>query len=481
MIFRKDFKLSITQYLIEIYNKLLLQGMISFIVFIYIFLITLVVIFDSNTTTLQFLSVFSFLPKLWKYSIFFAIDGFNILFISLTAIILLCCYRWYKITAYNEITVFIKISLFIIFLLTSLAFLTIDFFLFFCLFEILLVPMFFIFSKMSLRNRSKKAVVYFYLYTILGSIFILLGIFILFSNTGTLNYLYLKEFWFSFNKQLLLLLIMLPGFSTKIPIYPVHLWLPEAHVEATTIGSVILAALLLKLGCFGFLRYVLINCQFAILYLGPIVLYISIISAIAGSISAIRQIDLKKLIAYSSINHMGLVLAGMSIFNIYALEGAIHLMLSHGIVSAGLFFCIGILYEKFHTKLFLYYTGLIQIVPITILFIFIFMQGNIAFPGTWSFVSELLIFMGLIQTSLLITIGFKFPVFINTLYSILIFTKLSFGSYKQPTKYLYFINDISLKKIYILSYLAFILILFGIYPNTILNITFFYTKAFLVG
>ncbi len=178
------------------------------------------------------------------------------------------------------------------------------------------------------------------------------------------------------------------------------------------------------------LRFTLSFLPYALIYFGPWLFFFAIFSSLASGISALRQVDLKKLIAYASINHMGLVLAGLTSSNIYSIEGSLHLMLSHGLVSAGLFFCIGSLYERFHTKLILYYSGLASLIPYNILFLFIFIQGNISFPGTWAFVSEILIFSGILQVSIVSALMFKLPVFLNTVYSILLFSKVSFGSYQ---------------------------------------------------
>jgi NADH-quinone oxidoreductase subunit M len=316
------------------------------------------------------------------------------------------------------------------------------------------------------------------MYTVLGSLLLFLGILIIVSTTGTTNYIYLKEYWFSFPKQLVLIFFLLPGFATKMPIYPFHLRLPEAHVEAPTVGSVILAALLLKIGCYGLLRFAVGFTPYGIIYFGPIIFLGALSSSLLASLGALRQVDFKKLIAYSSINHMGLVLAGICSYNTYSLEGSVHLMLSHGLVSAGLFFCIGSLYERFHTKLILYYTGMSKIIPLNMFFLFFFIQGNIAFPGTWSFVSELLIFTGLVHTSILIALTFKVPVFINTVYSVLAFSKVSFGQYTKLD--LRYVQDLSYREIIVLSYLLFWSIFFGLVPEIISNLISFYFKVFLI-
>lgn len=355
--------------------RFLIQAFIYSTVWLFLLYCYILVLYDMNTIFFQFLIFYPTPVYIFNINLFFGLDGFNIWFLLLTSIILLLSYMWVQWVNLFSSRFFLVSILFLLYVVTICTFLTLDFFIFFCLFEVLLLPMFFLFTFYTSRNRSKKAVMYFLLYTVLGSILLLIGLLIILSNVGTLNVIYLKEYWFDFDKQVVLLLLLIPGFATKIPIYPLHLWLPEAHVEAPTIGSVILAALLLKLGCYGILRFAISFLPFSLIYFGPFLFFFAVFSATASSISALRQVDLKKLIAYASINHMGLVLAGLTSSNIYSIEGSLHLMLSHGIISSGLFFCIGSLYERFHTKLLLYYSGLASLVPYNIFFFFFVYSG----------------------------------------------------------------------------------------------------------
>lgn len=366
--------------------------------------------------------------------------------------------------------------------LTAAAFYTLDFFIFFCIFELLLLPMFFLFTRVTSRNRSKKAVLYFYLYTVIGSLLLLFSILLIFSQTGTTNYLYLMEYFFDLDHQVVLLLLGFVGFATKLPIFPMHIWLTEAHVEAPTVGSVILAALFLKLGCYGLLRFTLNLFPSVAWYFSPLFLFIAFYSALSASLGALRQVDMKKIIAYASINHMGLVLAGLVTTKIYATLGSLHLMVSHGFISAGLFFCVGALYERLHSKSLLGISGLLSFTPQLIVFFFLFIQGNISIPGTWAFVSESLILFGIFYSSFTAMVLFKLPIYLNTLYSLILVGKASFGGS-------FFLGDINLRSrvvrlwdlnlreyLVLLSLFSFVIML-GYFPGPLTEILYMTLKT----
>jgi NADH-quinone oxidoreductase subunit M len=229
----------------------------------------------------------------------------------------------------------------------------------------------------------------------------LLGILYIYLLVGTLNINILLHYNFTLFEQKVLWVFFFISFASKIPMFPFHIWLPEAHVEAPTIGSVLLAGILLKLGVYGFIRFSLVLFPDASLYFSPIVLTLSTIGLLFGSIAAIRQIDIKRIIAYSSIAHMNCVVLGLFSFNIYGLEGAILQSISHGFVSGAMFFLIGILYSRYHSRLVYYYGGLVHTMPLYSLLFLLFTLANIALPGTSSFVGEFLILMGIYQFNII--------------------------------------------------------------------------------
>ena len=244
------------------------------------------------------------------------------------------------------------------------VFCVLDIFLFYIFFESVLLPMFLIIGVWGSRKRKIKAAYQFFLYTLIGSLFTLLAILTIYFETGTTDLQTLWNFTFSFERQVVLWIAFFLSFAIKIPMIPFHIWLPEAHSEAPTAGSIILAGILLKLGGYGFLRFSLPLLPEASVYFTPFVYILSLAAIIYASLTTIRQIDLKKIIAYSSISHMGVVTLGLFSYNLEGLEGSLFLMLSHGLVSSALFFCIGILYERYHTRILKYYSGLVYVMPL---------------------------------------------------------------------------------------------------------------------
>lgn len=267
-------------------------------------------------------------------------------------------------------------------------------------------------------ERRIKASYYLFIYTVACSIFMLIAIILIYIQTGTTSFEILFNLSLSNKKQIILWACFFLGFAVKIPMFPVHIWLPEAHVEAPTEGSVILASLLLKLGGYGFIRIALPLFPIANLYFAPFVYTLSAIGVVYASLTTIRQIDLKKIIAYSSVAHMSLVVLGIFSFNLQGIQGAIFLMLAHGIVSGGLFFMVGILYDRYHSRLLEYYGGLVQIMPIYSVFFLILIFANMSLPGTCNFVGELLIFVGIFQQNTVIAFFAGIGIVLSAVYSI---------------------------------------------------------------
>jgi len=302
--------------------------------------------------------------------------------------------------SYSKVAIFhnAKEYICLFFLLESILlgiFCCLDLFIFYLLFEAVLIPMYFIVGVFGSRERKIRASYFLFLYTLVSSILMFVAILFIYFKTGTTSYLILKTFcplnffienycWFAF----------FVSFAVKMPLLPFHVWLPEAHCEAPTAGSVILAGILLKLGGYGFIRFSLGLFPDSCAFFSPFVHTISIFGVVYASLTTLQQVDLKKIIAYSSVGHMGLVTIAIFSFNFEALLGSILLMLSHGVVSSALFVSVGLLYEKHHTRILKYYSGLIHTMPIFSGFFILFTLGNIGLPGTSSFIGEFLILLG---------------------------------------------------------------------------------------
>jgi NADH-quinone oxidoreductase subunit M len=255
--------------------------------------------------------------------------------------------------------------------------------------------------------------------------------------------------------------------------------LPEAHVEAPTIGSVILAAFLLKVGGYGVIRFVFTIFPFATYYMLPVLNILCLLGVVYSALTALRQIDVKRIIAYSSVSHMNLGILGLASYNLQGFEGCFFLMLAHGFVSGGLFFLVGVLYDRVHTKLIGYYGGLCQVMPVFSTFFFFFTLANFSFPGTANFIGEFLLLVGILKNNIFIFIVSCFGVFVGACFSILIFNKLVFGSIKIGFSNLK-ITDVNRRESFVLAILLLITLFIGIYPNIILNDSYFTLKFFLV-
>ena len=249
------------------------------------------------------------------------------------------------------------------------------------------------------RERKIRALYLFFFYTLFTSLLMLIGLIYIYSLTGSLDIEYILTWKFTFEEQCWLWLSFFFSFASKIPLFPFHIWLPEAHVEAPTIGSVLLAGILLKLGVYGFLRFSLPLFPEASLFFSPLVYLLSILGVIYASLSAIRQTDFKRIIAYSSVAHMNLVVLGIFSFNTIGIEGSILQSISHGFVAGAMFFLIGILYTRYHSRLVFYFNGLVHMMPIFAVFFLIFTMANIALPGTSSFIGEFLLLCGIYKTN----------------------------------------------------------------------------------
>lgn len=448
---------------VELLKQLaLLSSIITFL-----FSLLIWILFDNSSPDMQF----SFTLN-WLFPIKFGIDGISLFLIILTTFLIPICILigWNSIT--NTQGYFVKFYLILFLIMESFilgVFSILDLFCFYILFESILLPMFLIIGIWGSRERKIHAAYQFFLYTLLGSLFMLIGLIYMYVSTYTTNIEYFMlsgNTIFSPTIQKYLWLAMFLSFAVKVPMIPFHLWLPEAHVEAPTAGSVILAGILLKLGTYGFIRFSLTMFPMASIYFTPIIFLLSLLGIIYSSLTTIRQIDLKKIIAYSSIGHMAFVTLGIFSTTIEGIEGAIVSMISHGIVSSALFICVGILYDRHKTRIIKYYRGLASVMPIFATIKLILIMANISVPGTSSFIGEILILIGTYQANKLVSIIAALGIILSAIYGIWYYNRIAYG---QLTNYITKFNDVSLRELTILMPFVFLIFLIGIYPDILLN------------
>lgn len=426
--------------------------------------------FNAFTTEFQFIYIIKWLAHL-NIHILFGIDGISLFFLLLTLLIFPFCIL--SIWEQSEAKPLLLLILFIEFFLIC-TFTVLDLFLFCVFFESLLIPMFYIILIWGGRERRIKALTYFFLYTVFGSIFLIFTLFILFFEFQSTSYFILLAHQMESYKQLLVWMLLFIVFAIKIPIFPFHIWLPEAHVEAPTVGSVILAGLLLKLGGYGILRFLFL-LEEAKYFFKPLAMTLCLMSIFYASIMSLRQLDMKRIIAYSSIAHMNFALLGFFSNTIYGLIGGGLLMISHGIVSSALFILIGVLYDRHHSRSILYYSGLTQLMPLFSFFCLIFIISNFSFPGTSNFCGELLVFIGVGQgASKLILILSGFSTFFGLLTSIFMYNRIVFGNFKiQNIKSAI---DLDRRELSLFLPLFWLNLLMGFYPNPIINTIYYSFK-----
>ena len=306
------------------------------------------------------------------------------------------------------------------------VFSALDGLLFYVFWEAMLIPMFIIIGIWGGDNRV-YATVKFFLYTFLGSVFMLLALIYLYLQSGSYSILDFHNLPLSLNEQIFIFLAFLFAFAVKVPMWPVHTWLPDAHVEAPTAGSVLLAAILLKMAGYGFIRFSIGLFPIASEYFVPLVYFLSLVAIIYTSLVALMQEDMKKLIAYSSVAHMGFVTLGIFTITQQGLEGSIYQMISHGLVSAALFLSVGVLYERSHTRLINNYSGLVSIMPKYAIIFMIFTLGAVGLPGTSGFVGEFLILMGAFKKSFLVATIASLGVILAAAYMLWLYKRVIFG------------------------------------------------------
>ena len=419
--------------------------------------------FDKSSSEFQFIEEKDWISGYIKFK--FGIDGISILFIVLTAFITPICI----ISCINSVKARLKEFLIAILVLESFmigVFCSLDLVIFYLFFEAGLIPMFLIIGIWG-GPRRVYAAFKFFLFTLLGSVLMLVAIITIYWLTGTTDVTEIFAIKTPVQFQYVLWLAFFSSFAVKMPMWPVHTWLPDAHVEAPTAGSVILAAILLKMAGYGFLRFSIGMFPIASEYFVPLIFTLSIIAIIYTSLVALMQEDMKKLIAYSSVAHMGFVTLGIFTFTKQGIEGSIFQMLSHGLISAALFLCVGVLYDRVHSRLITSYGGIVNILPKYALVFAIFMLGAVGLPGTSGFVGEMLVLLGAFQKNFLVAILASIGIVLGAAYMLWLYKRVIFG--KLEKKELTELKDLNFSEATMLFLLAGLTLFFGFYPNLILD------------
>jgi NADH-quinone oxidoreductase subunit M len=438
---------------------------VSLFTSIAIFLLSIFIWFslDQNSSEFQFVEEKSWINDFIKFKL--GVDGISILFIVLTAFITPICI----ISCVNSIKVRIKEFLIAILILETFmigVFCSLDLVVFYLFFEAGLIPMFLIIGVWGGPRRVYSAFKFF-LYTLLGSVLMLAAIIVIYWLTGTTDVTQIYEIKIPKEYQNILWLAFFSSFAVKMPMWPVHTWLPDAHVEAPTAGSVILAAILLKMAGYGFLRFSIPMFPIASEFFAPLVYILSIIAIIYTSLVALMQDDMKKLIAYSSVAHMGFVTLGIFTFTKQGLEGSIFQMISHGLISAALFLCVGVVYDRLHSKLISTYGGVVNYLPKYSLLFLIFALAGLGLPGTSGFLGEFLILTGTFQKSYLAAMLATFGVVLGAAYMLWLTKRVIYGETKNNA--IKAIKDVNILEMTMLGSLAFFVILFGFYPAPLMD------------
>ncbi len=438
---------------------------ISLLTSLLVFILSLVLWknFDHTTADFQFLEEKQWIVNFIKYKV--GVDGVSILFVVLTAFITPICI----IATHNSVKVRKKDFFLALLLMETMmlgVFCSLDLFIFYLFFEAGLIPMFLIIGIWGGIRRVYSAFKFF-LYTLLGSIFMLIAIIFIYLKSGTTDIQALLKFDIAQSYQYWLWLGFFTSFAVKTPMWPVHTWLPDAHVEAPTSGSVILAAILLKMAGYGFIRFSLGLFPVASSYFAPLIFSLSIIAIIYTSLVALMQKDMKKLIAYSSVAHMGFVTIGIFAFNSQGIEGGIFQMISHGIVSAALFLCVGVVYDRMHTREISDYGGVVNTMPRYSVIFMIFILAGLGLPGTSGFVGEFLVLVGVFKSNYLVSFLAATGVVLSACYSLWLYRRVVFGEITNDN--VKALKDINSLELVTLLPLVFLTIILGIFPNIILD------------
>ena len=431
------------------------------------FVVSLILVwrFDASSGDFQFLEKYPWLGGTITYSM--GVDGISLPFVILTTALMPITILASWTSVQRRVREYM-IAFLVLETLMIGAFCALDLVLFYLFFEGGLIPMFLIIGVWG-GPRRVYASFKFFLYTFLGSVFMLLAIMALYWDGGTSDIPTLLHHAFPRTLQAWAFFAFLASFAVKLPMWPVHTWLPDAHVEAPTAGSVILAAILLKLGGYGFLRFSLPMFPQASVEFAPLIYALSVVAIVYTSLVALMQEDVKKLIAYSSVAHMGFVTMGLFAMTAQGVAGGIFQMISHGIVSAALFLCVGVVYDRMHTREIAAYGGLVNRMPVYAFVFMVFTLANLGLPGTSGFIGEFLTLLGTFRVNNWVTTFATLGTILSAAYALWLYRKVIFGKLEKPS--LARIKDLGWREMVILMPLVALTIFFGIYPKPILDVS----------
>ncbi|WP_031360679.1 NADH-quinone oxidoreductase subunit M [Caballeronia sordidicola] len=422
--------------------------------------IPLITGFDNSSAALQFEEKAVWIDR-FNISYHLGVDGLSMWFVVLTALITVITI----ISAWEVITVRVAQYLAAFLILSGLmigVFSTADGMLFYVFFEATLIPMYIIIGVWGGANRVYAAFKFF-LYTLMGSLLMLIALLYLYTQTHTFDIATWHALKIGFTPQVLLFIAFFLAFAVKVPMWPVHTWLPDAHVEAPTGGSVVLAAIMLKLGAYGFIRFSLPIAPDASHFLAPVVITLSLIAVIYIGFVALVQEDMKKLVAYSSIAHMGFVTLGFFIFSTLGMEGAIIQMISHGFVSGAMFLCIGVLYDRMHSRRIADYGGVVNVMPKFAAFAMLFAMANCGLPGTSGFVGEFMVILAAVKFNFWIGFLATFTLVLGAAYTLWMYKRVHFGGIAND--HVAKLKDINKREFFMLAVLGVFTLYMGLYPK----------------
>jgi len=390
------------------------------------------------------------------------VDGISVLFVLLSTALTPVCI----LASWDSIRVRVREYMIVFLILETMMvgmFCATDFLLFYVFFEAVLIPMYIIIGVWG-GPRRVYASVKFFLYTLTGSVLMLLALLAMWQRAGTTDISVLLHTPFPYAMQYWLFLAFLASFAVKVPMWPVHTWLPDAHVEAPTAGSVILAGVLLKMGAYGFIRFSVPMLPEASAHFAPLIFALGVIAVIYTSLVALAQQDMKKLVAYSSVAHMGVVMIGIFTFNQQGLDGALFQMLSHGIVSAALFLCVGVVYDRIHSRDIARYGGLSDRMPAYALVFMVFTMASIGLPGTSGFVGEFLVIVGAFKVNFWLALLGALGMILGAAYMLYLYRRVMFGRITKDD--LKSILDLSPREIAVFAPLVLLTLWMGVYPSS---------------
>jgi len=422
--------------------------------------------FDPTVVGFQMEEKVAWFPDL-NISYHLGVDGISVLFVVLSAFLMPICILASWESIHSRVKEYM-VSFLILETMMIGMFCALDYVLFYVFFEGVLIPMFVIIGIWGSGERRIYAAFKLFLFTLLGSVLMLVALLTMYVQAGTTDIPTLLATKYGYDMQVWLWLAMFASFAVKVPMWPVHTWLPDAHVEAPTAGSVILAGVLLKMGGYGFLRFSIPMLPEATALLTPLVYGLSIVAVIYTSLVALAQEDMKKMIAYSSIAHMGFVTAGMFSLTQQGMEGSIFQMLSHGVVSSALFLCVGVVYDRLHTREIARYGGLANNMPKYAVFFFIMLLGSVGLPATSGFVGEFMIMLGIFQVNTWVATLVATGLILGATYMLLLYRKVIFGEITRED--VRKMTDLTPREIVIFVPLALVVLWMGIYPSSFLNV-----------